>query len=717
MGRQGIRALGAALPRAALLWAALLWAALLAEPAWPEEAVEPSGANFGGMGLVESRNARMRADGTIEAGASQRHQRRFSFINWQALPWLEATFRLTDRLNATTGHGKTTDRAFDLRARLWEENDWRPALAVGVQDAIGTGIYAAEYIVGSKRFWDFDLTLGMGWGRLATGSDLPNPLGYGLSSFNTRPRQVGQGGVPAFNTLFRGQRVDLFGGVEWNVPEIPTPFGGITGLRVKLEYSADALRDERGGYPARSTALRGRAETRFNAGLQWSNEFFDIGASFVHGTDAVLRLSLRLDPLNPPEFRRAPPPLMVPRPEPVEEFTNESVAMAVFPALREAGFTPLGLDIRDDEAVVTVSGGRFRTLAQMAARVARAAQPHVPATIERIRVVHERAGATIGRVVILREAMEAAAWGSGSAEEVFGSAQLLAAMPEAGGFRAPPPHLAWGIEPRLKLQLGDPQQSLRYQLGAAAGGRLELGWGIAMAGAVQQTLVQNMDQGLPSNSALPHVRSDFARYARAGTTSIPALYVERMWNPAPDWFARLSAGLLEPMFAGGGAELLWRPHDSALALGVDVNVLAQRHYRQRFAMLGYNTVTGHASAYWDTPWWNIYTVLRAGRYLAGDWGTTLEVGRRFDSGVEIGGFATFTNVAFSRFGEGSFDKGVFIRIPFDLFGPSTQARANLNFRTVQRDGGQRLSVDNPLWDVSRDGRADALRAGFGGFGR
>jgi hypothetical protein len=109
VGRQGARALGAA----------LLCAALLAGSAAPEEAVEPSGGNFGGMGLVESRNARMRADGTIEAGVSQRHQRRFSFINWQALPWLEATFRLTDRLNATTGHGKTTDRAFDLRARLW----------------------------------------------------------------------------------------------------------------------------------------------------------------------------------------------------------------------------------------------------------------------------------------------------------------------------------------------------------------------------------------------------------------------------------------------------------------------------------------------------------------------------------------------------------------------------------------------------------------------
>ncbi len=690
---------------------------LAVAPARAEEAVEPTGSNFGGIGLVESRNARMRPDGVIEGGVSQRQQRRFTFINWQALPWLEATFRLTDRLNGTTGRGSTTDRAFDLRARLWTENDWRPALAIGIQDAIGTGIYAAEYVVGSKRFWDFDLTLGMGWGRLATGSDLPNPLGYGLGALSTRPRNVGQGGVPSLNTLYRGPRVGIFGGVEWNVPEIPTPFGGLSGLRVKVEYSGDALRDERGGYPSRTTGLRGQAQSRFNAGLQWSNDVVDIGASFVHGTDAVVRLSLRLDPLNPPEFRRQPPPAMVARPEPVEEFTTESVAAVLFPALRAAGFAPLALDIRGDEAVVTVTGGRFRTLAQMAGRVARAAQPHLPAGIERIRLVHEQNGVTVGRVVILREAMEAAAAGQGSAEEVYGSALLLPAMAETGGLRVPPPYLSWGIEPRLRVQLGDPQQSLRYQLGAAAGGRLQLGWGISIAGAVQQTLAQNLDQGLPSNSSLPHVRSDFARYARQGTTSIPALYVERLWNPAPDWYARVTAGLLEPMFAGAGAEVLWRPYDSPIALGVDVNVLSQRNYRQRFSMLGYNTVTGHASLYWDTPWWNIYTVVRGGRYLAGDWGATLEAGRRFDSGVEIGGFATFTNVAFNRFGEGSFDKGIFIRIPFDLFGPSTRARANLNFRTVQRDGGQRLAVDNPLWDVSREGRADAFRAGFAGFTR
>ena len=425
----------------------LLGLSCLAGPARALDEVPATGSNFGRVGLLEMPNARFRPDGVIEGGGAWRRQREFYFVNFQALPFLETTFRLSERLNGTLGRGTTTDRAFDLKLRVWDENAWRPALAIGLQDVIGTGIYQGEYIVASKRFWSLDATIGMGWGRLSSGQDVTNPLTYGPAGFGTRPRSVGQGGTVAWNSLFRGPHSGIFAGLEYSVPPIPTPWGPIEGLRAKIEYSADALRDERGGYPARSTALRGRAETRFNAGLQWVHDAFDIGASFVHGTDAVLRLSLRLDPLNPPEFRRAPPPLMVPRPEPVEEFTNESVAMALFPALREAGFTPLGLDIRDDEAVVTVSGGRFRTLAQMAARVARAAQPHVPATIERIRVVHERAGATIGRVVILREAMEAVAWGSGSAEEVFGSAQLLAAMPEAGGFRAVPAR----VESRIEL--------------------------------------------------------------------------------------------------------------------------------------------------------------------------------------------------------------------------------------------------------------------------
>jgi hypothetical protein len=216
---------------------------------------------------------------------------------------------------------------------------------------------------------------------------------------------------------------------------------------------------------------------------------------------------------------------------------------------------------------------------------------------------------------------------------------------------------------------------------------------------------------------LPRVRSDFARYAREGRTTIPALYAEGIWNIGPDLFARATVGYLETMFAGVSTELLWRPSGQRFALGLDVNHVVQRQYDGLFGALGYNVTTGHLSLYADLPLWNLYTILRGGRYLAGDWGGTIEFGRRFDSGITVGGFATFTNVRFRDFGEGSFDKGIYVRIPFDFFGVETRSQAALNIRPVQRDGGQRLAVDSPLWELTQPGREVDFRRGFMGLGR
>lgn len=574
-----------------------------------------------------------------------------------------------------------------------------------MQDAIGTGLYAGEYLVASKRYGPVDFTLGLGWGRLGTGGDFGNPLTAVSGRFGTRSRQVGQGGTPSLASYFRGPDVAMFGGLEWSLPPLPTPFGALEGLRAKAEWSGDALRDERGGYPRTLTGLRGEAASRLNFGLQWQpNDWLDAGVHFVHGTDLLLRLSLRLDPAEPPTFWPRPPPPMQPRPE------QEGNADALAAAVRAAGFRPIGLDLEGAEARLAVEGGRYATLAQVAGRVARAAQPHLPPEVERLRIEWYRQGVQVAHLVLPRQAMEAAARGQGSAEEVLGAADL---RPAEG--ITPDPAIGWSLAPRIALQLGDPQVGVRWQAGVGAGLRVGLGDGFALVGSLGQTVAGNLGGSLPSDSLLPHVRSDIARYAREGKTSIPALYAERIWTPAPDWFARVTGGLLEPMFMGVSAEALWRPVARPYAVGLDLNWVAQREYSQRFGALGYSAATGHLSLYADLPVWNLYTVLRGGRYLAGDWGGTVELGRRFDSGIEVGGFATITNVSARQFGEGSFDKGIYVRFPLQLLGPESNSRATAVIRPVVRDGGQRLAVDNPLWEVTRDGRAEALGRGYQGF--
>jgi hypothetical protein len=701
--------------------APLLGALLLAAHAQaqvPGLPVEGTGSDWGGVGLIEMRNARFRPDGTLEAGFGLRHQRNFWFLNFQALPWLETTFRLSERLNGTTGEGMVSDRSFDIKIRLWEENDWRPALAVGIQDIAGTGIYGGEYFVASKRFWDIDVSLGIGWGRLGTYADAGNPLTDLWGGFADRQREVGEGGTPRWGTYFRGESVSIFGGVEWSVPPIDTPWGVLDGLRAKLEVSGDRLRDERGGYPANTTGLRGLSASRVNAGLQWTNDWLDVGVQYVNGTDILLRASVRMNPDDPPRIPLPPPPAMVSRPEDASPEAR-LVAPRLFGALRAAGLSPRAVAIEGEEARIAVGDGPYRTLAQVVGRVVRAAQPLLPRQVERVVVAWSLAGVEIARIMVLRSAMEGAARGQGSAEEVFATAILMA---PGDGFedavRAPGPFFDWRVEPGVRLLLGDPSRAVLWQAAVALGGRVELGAGFSVAGGVAQVVAQNLATAAPSDSVLPHVRSDYALYAEEGRTlAIPALYAERLWSVAPDVFARATVGYLEPMFAGVSGEVLWRPHDEPWAIGLDVNYVAQRDYDQRFGVQDYRVTTGQVSLYLDLPWWNLTTTLRGGRYLAGDWGGTVEIARRFDSGIEVGAFATLTDVPFSRFGEGSFDKGIFIRVPLDLFGFQTRSAMGAVIRPVQRDGGQRLAVDNPLWEVTRQGREEALQRGAAWFTR
>lgn len=709
------------MPRAVRL-ALLLLLALPARAATARaEEVPATGGDFGGAGLLETRNARFREDGTLETGATLRRERRFFFVNFQALPFLETTFRLTERLNATTGRGATTDRSFDVKLRLLEEGPWNPAVAVGLQDLIGTGIYGGEYLVASRRWGPLDLSLGLGFGRLGTRGDLSNPLTEFADGFRVRPREIGRGGTLRLD-FFRGEAVAPFGGAEYSLPRFDTPWGEVYGLRAKLEWSGDALRDERGGYPMRRGPLRGLARSPVNAGLQWSGEHLDAALSFVNGTDLLARVSLRMDPASPP----AATPLNPLRPMPSRAAGEASPeaeqhrAEATFAALRAAGFRPLAYEERGAEVRIAVAEGRFRTLPQVASRALRATNAILPPEAEAIRLSWWQAGLETGAILVPRRAVEAATpiRGLGSPEEAWAATTLLPAegarWPDA--FAEPGPRFDWAVEPRLNLQLGDPSRTLRYQGAVAAGGRVEFG-AYSLTGAVQQALLGNLDRGLPSDSLLPRVRSDYALYARDGKTSIPGLYAEGVWNIAPDTFARATAGLLEPMFGGVSSEVLWRPAERPFALGIDLNLVQQRATDGFFGFRSYGVATGHVSLYADLPVWNLYGILRAGRYLAGDWGATLEMGRRFDSGIEVGGFATLTNVPFSRFGEGSFDKGIYVRVPLSLFGAEARGSGTAVIRPVQRDGGQRLAVDNPLWEVTRAGRADALRRAAGDYAR
>ena len=121
------------------------------------------------------------------------------------------------------------------------------------------------------------------------------------------------------------------------------------------------------------------------------------------------------------------------------------------------------------------------------------------------------------------------------------------------------------------------------------------------------------------------------------------------------------------MYTGFGGEVLYRPTGKRWAAGLDLNRVWQRDFDGRFGLRNYDVTTGHFTYYHRLPFHEVLAAVSVGRYLAKDKGVTVELSRTFNNGVTFGVFATKTNVSSQEFGEGSFDKGFFMSLPFDAF--------------------------------------------------
>ena len=172
-------------------------------------------------------------------------------------------------------------------------------------------------------------------------------------------------------------------------------------------------------------------------------------------------------------------------------------------------------------------------------------------------------------------------------------------------------------------------------------------------------------------------------------------------------------GLIEPFFAGVGGELLIKPANWPIALGLDIHRARKRDYDMRFNLRDYTTTVGHLSLYYDAG--NMFDVeVNAGRYLAGDWGSTLTVSRKFGSGWEVGGYATITDVPFDTFGEGSFDKAIYVSVPIDwIISSPTRSKRRLTLRPITRDGGANLASARKLYRYIEGSQNSQLKREFG----
>jgi hypothetical protein len=262
--------------------------AALAGPAQAADNTDQPRTTFGTYGLLEMPSARMAPDGQLSAGASFFQDTQRYALNFQALPWLETSLRYSGLRNFEPAlpafYPVYWDRSFAIKARVLQEGDWLPAVAIGINDLIGTGVYSGEYVVASKRFGDVDATLGMGWGRLAGTGTLPNPFKAISHSFGNRAGLSIAGGTD-FTTLFHGPNAGLFGGLVWHTP--------LKGLSVITEYSSDT-------YDLETRLGQFKPKSQINYGVNYQiTSGVSLGLSWLYGRSIGGTISFQTDPTTP----------------------------------------------------------------------------------------------------------------------------------------------------------------------------------------------------------------------------------------------------------------------------------------------------------------------------------------------------------------------------------------------------------------------------------
>jgi len=682
----------------------------------------PSLTFYGTPGLIDMPSAEMMPDGQFTFGVSNFvGQTRFN-LSFQAFPWLSATFRYNsiDDLNLF-GFSTYYDRGFDVRMRLLKERRVRPEITLGLQDFAGTGIYAGEYIVATKRFelpalgfgggasrgpGRLKLSAGIGWGRFGS---------YGsIGSTGTRPDFVGgsTGGQLAYDQWFRGPFAP-FGGIEWEVNDR---------LGVKLEYSSDAYITE----TQISSVFERKSPLNFGIEYQ-ATPRTRLGAYYLYGSELGVNMQIQLNPKYPAT------PLHVSAPQPVLPRPARSLNPDVWDeswAASEAGRHNAALQLQDGVAEALKANGlllesldisagtvelRFRNLgygstANAVGRAARVLAATMPASVETFRIVPVQLSMALSAVTIRRSDLEALEFTPGNAAALRAVSGIGDAPPQADSAVVADdlyPATSWSLTPYFSPAYFDPAQPVRMDAGLALRATFNPAPGWIVSGNIRHRLVGNVKDGRLSNSVLPHVRTDAVLYAQEDTT-LNNLFVARQWRAGSDLYARVTFGYLEWMYGGISTELLWKPVSGRLGLGVEANYVRQRDYDQRLGFQDYSAFTGHASAYYDFGG-GYHGQVDVGRYLAGDVGATFSFDRIFDNGWQVGAFFTRTDVSAEEFGEGSFDKGIRFSIPLGWFlGTPGRQSIGTTIRPIQRDGGQMLMVPGRLYAQVREAHKHAL---------
>lgn len=666
--------------------------------------------DFGGVGLLQTPTARMAPAGELSVNASRTDPYSRYSLSLQPFDWLEGSFRYTAITNrpygpeSLSGDQSFKDKAVDAKARLLKETHWLPEVALGFRDIGGTGLFSSEYFVANKRAGNLDFSLGIAWGYIGNRGDFTNPFSVLGGQYDDRPQSsaaVARAGEVNADSYFKGSP-SLFGGVSYQTPWAP--------LSLKLEYEGNDYKNE----PLDNDIQQ---DSPINIGAVYKlTDSIDLSAAWERGNTAMFGITLhtnfasRKTPTKTYDPPAEPLPVQAPATSPDQvNWANVSQRLQ-----NNAGYKVERITQRGSELLVYGEQSRYFYSAKAVGRASRILDNSVNDDIDWFTLVNKRYDMPLEETSVPRETFREVVKNEEPLQNLHRATEVNAAVPHTEttlytGARDP---FSYGLGLGYKQNIGGPD-GLLYQVTADADAEYRFTRNTWWSGLLSVNLLNNYDKfTYDAPSGLPRVRTDLRKYLTTSDVTMPTFQLNHAKQLDKDLYGMVYGGYLESMFAGVGGEVLFRPAGQRWSVGADLNFVRQRDFDQGFGLRDYSAVTGHITGYTDLPF-EAQAAVSVGRYLARDWGTTIDLSREFRNGVRFGGWVTLTTATKEEYGEGSFDKGIYISIPFDeLMSVSTMRRANIVWAPLTRDGGARLNRSYSLHSMTDSRDSDLFYRNF-----
>ena len=602
------------------------------------------------------------------------------------------------------GYGRFKDKVFDAKLKLLEEGEWTPAVAVGKTDLFGTELFKGHYIAATKNFGPLETTLGYGQGRI----DGP------------------------------------FGGVRWRPTSAPN-------WALVAEYDNN---DYANDFNAARTFASERSPG-LATGIEYRWGWLSMQAAHQrshNSINAMVNIPLSEKEFVPKIYEPAPYAETRARPSDADWRSDSKHASALRLALEKQDYKLVQVQYNRGTLSLQLSNSRISNLGRAVGRTVRTALLFAPLETRTIKVTYTETDLPVAtfeffnlerlqdylngkisreefrKFYLLRAATQDDDLAENDAKELGAGLKdnenLAVLFSEDGDFvqlkQQDSESNRFKIAPKVSFYFNDPSGALHYDVSLNANYDRRLAKGLYLNSSVAATVLEDVsDVKQPSNSLLPHVRSDVAEYKRGGKVKLYRLMLNKYYQPAPEWYARASAGIYEEMYGGAGGQLLYAPTASRWAADIAVDALKQRDF-DGLGFRPYNTVTALASMHYKLPY-GMTATARAGRFLAKDNGVRFELKRRFQSGVEIGAWYTYTDGKDTTSpGTPSapyHDRGIFFTLPLSsMLTFDSKSKAGFALSPWTRDVGQMVLSPGDLYSMLEDPSQDMnVFDGLGNF--